>query len=255
MASIDKTIEKSAKKIEEAVHLKKKVKNKEGNYNLIYALSLVLILLVAYNQIQISGISAKAYALNSGSNSASSANTAAGNVALLSAEDVTPKGVPAVYGAELGVSYDDVSASTLQKADATIKILGNLDNSIDYSSLTVEQQTRYLDIGMNIACEYCCGATSLIFKNGQAACGCAHSYAMRGLAKYLLAKHESEFTNDQILEELGKWKVLFFPGVHAQKAAVLKSNGIELNYINLASNKYRGIEKGQTGGSSMVGGC
>ena len=43
----------------------------------------------------------------------------------------------------------------------------------------------------------------------------------------------------------------------AQKAAVLKSKGIELNYINLASNKYRGIEKGVEVGSSgaMVGGC
>ena len=39
-----------------------------------------------------------------------------------------------------------------------------------------------------------------------------------------------------------------------QKAGVLKQKGIEFNYINLASNKYRGIEKGATGGS-MVGGC
>ncbi|KKK51713.1 hypothetical protein LCGC14_3112180, partial [marine sediment metagenome] len=30
--------------------------------------------------------------------------------------------------------------------------------------------------------------------------------------------------------------------------------GIELNYINLASNKHRGIEKGQASGG-MVGGC
>ena len=78
---------------------------------------------------------------------------------------------------------------------------------------------------------------------------------MRGLAKYLLTKHP-DMTNDQVLEELGKWKVLFFPGIHEQKAQVLASKGIELNYINLASNKYRGIETGATTSSgSMVGGC
>ena len=79
---------------------------------------------------------------------------------------------------------------------------------------------------------------------------------MRGLAKYLIKYHGTEFSDEQILEELGKWKVLFFPGVHQQKAAVLKSQGIELNYINLASNKYRGAEKGQaSSGGAMVGGC
>ena len=66
---------------------------------------------------------------------------------------------------------------------------------------------------------------------------------MRGLAKYLLDRHANEFTNDEILEELGKWKVLFFPGIMQNKANVLKQKGIEFNYINLASNKYRGIEK------------
>ena len=74
-------------------------------------------------------------------------------------------------------------------------------------------------------------------------------------SKYLLQNHP-EMTNDQILEELGKWKTLFFPSTLAQKALVLKEKGIELNYINLASNKYRGIEKGEVqSGSSMVGGC
>jgi len=79
------------------------------------------------------------------------------------------------------------------------------------------------------------------------------------LAKYLLQNHGSEYTNDEILEELGRWKTLFFPGNMMQKASVLNQQGIELNYINLASNKYRGIEQGASaggaGGSGMVGGC
>lgn len=176
-----------------------------------------------------------------------------GNViSTVSASEILPTGIPKVYGKELGVSYDDVSPNNPSKADATIGVLGNLDNSITLSGADMD---RYIKIASQISCEYCCGAESIIFSNGQAACGCAHSYAMRGLAKYLITKHGTEYTDDQILEELGKWKVLFFPGVHETKAAVLKSQGIELNYINLASNKYRGIEKGQQSSGSMVGGC
>ena len=118
---------------------------------------------------------------------------------------------------------------------------------------------RYLKIGSSIACEYCCGAQSLVFSNGERACGCAHSYAMRGLAKYLLINHP-EMSDLEILSELGKWKVLFFPGIHEQKAQALEANGIDYtDYVNLASNKYRGIENeapsssGDSGG--MVGGC
>lgn len=150
--------------------------------------------------------------------------------------DVIPKGVPAVYGSELGVSYNDVSPNDPYKADATIGVLGNLDNKITLSGADL---TRYIKIASQISCEYCCGAKSIIFSNGQAACGCAHSYAMRGLAKYLITKHGKEFTDDQVLEELGKWKTLFFPSQITQKASILKAQGIELNYINLASNKYR----------------
>ena len=64
-------------------------------------------------------------------------------------------------------------------------------------------------------------------------------------------------SDNEILSELGKWKVLFFPGIHEQKAQVLKDNGIDpTNYINLASNLYRGIEQGKTNNAGgMVGGC
>ncbi len=168
------------------------------------------------------------------------------------ASAIIPTGIPKVYGTELSVRYDDISASNPKKADQTIGVLGNLDRSI---TLTGADLQRYIKVGSLISCEYCCGAQSIIFSDGKPACGCAHSYAMRGLAKYMIQKHGTEVTDDQILEELGKWKVLFFPGIHATKAAALKSKGIELNYINLASNKYRGIEKGAQSGGAMVGGC
>ncbi|RMD67974.1 hypothetical protein D6817_00080, partial [Candidatus Pacearchaeota archaeon] len=173
-------------------------------------------------------------------------------------------------------------------ADATIAKLRQYEGM----ELNDELMGRYIKIASEISCEYCCGAKALIFtedderkrdeqidaavragqiaearaeryriKAGDRACGCAHSYAMRGLAKYLLANHGEEMSDEQILEELGKWKVLFFPGILKKKAKILEEKGIELNYINLASNKYRGIEnsaqsaQGSSGSSAMVGGC
>ena len=179
---------------------------------------------------------------------------------LASGPDVIPKGIPEIYGKELGVSFDDVSASNPQKADATIAVLSDFDVKL---SLNEEQKKRYINIlyvmENGMSCEYCCGARAIIFENGEAACGCAHSYAMRGLAKYLLINHNDEYTDTEILDEMGKWKTLFFPGPMTQKATILKANNIELNYVNLASNKCRGIEKsasaGNSAGSGMVGGC
>ncbi len=170
---------------------------------------------------------------------------------------VSPTGVPRIYGAELGVSYDDISASNPSRADAAIRKLGVLDQQI---TLTGGDLQRYIGIASQISCEYCCGAESIIFETGEAACGCAHSYAMRGVAKYLIKNHGSEFTDDEILEEMGKWKTLFFPGQLAAKAQVLKSSGIELNFVNLASNNYRGAEtqaqaQSAGSGSGIVGGC
>lgn len=165
---------------------------------------------------------------------------------------IIPQGVPRLYGKEIGISFDDVSSQSAQKADSTIKRLGVLDQQI---TLSGGDKERYIRIASKISCEYCCGAPSIISPTGEAACGCAHSFAMRGLAKYLITQHPQEFTDDEILEELGKWKTLFFPGPISQKAKILKSKGIPLNYINLASNKYRGIEQGASSGDAMVGGC
>ena len=177
-------------------------------------------------------------------------------IGTVSASDFIPSGVPSIYGEELGITYDDVYPSDPRKADATIRLLGNIDRAETLEGAELERYINILYIMENgISCEYCCGARSIIFEDGRPACGCAHSYAMRGLTKYLIMNHGDEFTDEEILIENGKWKVLFFPGIHEGKAAVLKNEGIELNYINLASNKYRGIEKGQTSGGGMVGGC
>ena len=109
--------------------------------------------------------------------------------------------MPSVYGKELGVSFDDVSAANQQKADATIKKLGILDQQI---SLSGNDMQRYISVAGKMSCEYCCGVESIIFSDGKPACGCQHSFAMRGLAKYLRKNHGNEYTNHAILEKFGK---------------------------------------------------
>ena len=212
------------------------------NYEFIVQIAIiaVLALLLVYNAGKIYSVTGNAVALPS-----------SGGLATVSASEIIPKGVPAVYGKALSVSFDDVSASNPALADKTIQKLSAYEDK----QLTTEQMKRYKKIGGSISCEYCCGAESIIFSNGERACGCAHSYAMRGLAKYLLINNP-EMSDYEILSELGKWKVLFFPGVHEQKAQVLEAKGVDSkDYVNLASNKYRGIEQGQSSGGSMVGGC
>ena len=208
-----------------------------------YVVIAVLAVLLIYN-------GAKIY----GGSSSITGNAIATGIGTVSALDVLPKGVPNVYGSEIGISYNDVSASNPSLADATMAKL----TAYEDMQLNSEQMERYIKIGSSIACEYCCGAKTLVFSNGERACGCAHSYAMRGLAKYLLTEHP-DITDLEILDELGKWKVLFFPGIHEKKAEALKANGIDYtNYVNLASNIYRGAENqasAGSGNSQMVCGC
>ena len=129
------------------------------------------------------------------------------------------QGAPAVYGEELGVSFSKVQPS--------IDVMRQFDPGYGNQKITLtgEELTRYIDIGLRISCEYCCGALSIIFKDGSAACGCAHSQAMRGLAAYLLKNHGSAYSNDQILQELARWKGMFFPKQMIAKMANALSTG------------------------------
>ncbi len=224
---------------------------------LVIALITLVLLVSVFNTVQLRGMSAMTGQVVRATAVGATATGTSGASLSGAAAKIIPTGVPAVYGAELGISFDDVSASNQRKADATIEVLGDIDRK---NELVGADLDRYINILYTlhdgISCEYCCGARAVIFSNGQPACGCAHSFAMRGLAKYLILKHGTEFTDEQILEEIGKWKVLFFPAQLTTKAQVLESQGVELSYINLASNKYRGAEKGQSSsGSGMVGGC
>jgi len=113
---------------------------------------------------------------------------------------VIPKGVPEIYGEELNVSFD-------ADPNRMIPILRQYEGVPLDDALMV----RYVNIGSQIACQYCCRAKTLVFPDGSRACGCAHSSAMRGLAKYLLLNHPTEYTDEEIVEELAKWKATYFP--------------------------------------------
>jgi hypothetical protein len=223
-------------------HIGKKFKIGKTEIGALIVIGLLVAVLI-YNTVRITDIV-----------SANPSGSGTGNSILpsVSASEILPAGVPKIYGKELGVNFDEVSASNPGGADANIAVLSNLDRTITLDGADLQ---RYIEVVSQISCEYCCGATSIIRSDGSSACGCAHSYAMRGLAKYIITEHGDEYTDDELLGELGKWKVLFFPGIHETKAAALKAQGIEINYVNLASNKYRGIEKGQSSGGGMVGGC
>src|SRR3989344_8740896 len=147
-------------------------KFKLGNKEIIALVVIgILAVVLVYNTIRITGLA--------------TGGSVTGNSILssVSASEIIPTGIPKIYGKELSVSYDDISPNNPRKADSTIGVLGNLDTSI---TLSGDNLQRYINIASQISCEYCCGAESIIFSNGQAACGCAHSYAMRGLTKYLI---------------------------------------------------------------------
>lgn len=117
-----------------------------------------------------------------------------------------PTGVPDVYGEELNISFDQV-----QDAINKVRVFGPTYGVEGKKiALTGPDLKRYKKIGASIACEYCCGVKTLTKEDGTAACGCAHSIMMRGLAAYLIKNHP-EVSDEWILEELTKWRITFFP--------------------------------------------
>jgi len=120
-------------------------------------------------------------------------------------------GIPEIYGEELGITYPD--PRNTQYMNRMIKDLGEFDRGSSAITLTGKDLQRYIRLGTipTIACEFCCNAETLIFDNGQTACSCAHSSAMRGLMRYLILNHGSEYTDEEILNEVIKWKALTFP--------------------------------------------
>lgn len=116
-----------------------------------------------------------------------------------------PAGVPAGYGEFLQVSFDEVQSS--------MNILRRMDPTYGADKLELQgpDLERYIWVGEQTACRYCCGAPTLVLPDGKAACRCEHSQAMRGLAAYLILEQGDRYSSEEIVAELNKWRATYFP--------------------------------------------
>ncbi len=216
------------------------------NPMLFDVLLIVVMLLFVFNQYLL-------LTLTSGSSYSTSTSLTVGGDVQSIIDAIIPHGVP-LYGSELGVSFED-PINGLNK-------LAALDRSVGFNSLTDEEKTRYLtNISPKATCEYCCGANSLSFSNGRPACGCSHSAAMRGLAFYLLSKHGDEYSDEQILAELARWKALWYPRDMVLKGmALAQENDGKINLADMAGrldrSKLKNVDQSVLSQlTGMVGGC
>lgn len=170
------------------------------------------------------------------------------------------QGIPDMYGAELNVNFDEVQRS--------MDIMKQFDPTYGATKLdlSAEDMKRYINIALRISCEFCCGAKSIIDATGEAACGCAHSQAMRGLAAYLIKNHGAHYTDDQVLRELARWKGKYFPKQMVKKMSDQLQSGnytpdIAALLLDLKLPKYSADGKSAPlpseidNADSMVGGC
>lgn len=103
-------------------------------------------------------------------------------------------------------------------------------------------------VGSGTACRYCCDARTLVEPSGDAACGCAHSQAMRGLAAYLIANHANEYTDEELVEELNRWRAVYFPKQTLTEALVELRDAGELGIEEIEQEFPEFMPQ-------MVGGC
>ena len=111
--------------------------------------------------------------------------------------NVIPKGTP-WYGPEAGVSFDDpITAQRLWAGGRAIQ-------------LTADEQKRWERIVNSFTCDYCCGSPqnpTIITR-----CGCAHSAAAQGMAKWFIKNYGSKYSDEEIYGEMARWYALWYPG-------------------------------------------
>ncbi len=112
--------------------------------------------------------------------------------------NIVPHGTP-FYGAEAGVSFDDPLAA--QKTWKTYIKTIQLDAAL---------QQRWSKIVNSFTCDYCCGSPkspTIITR-----CGCAHSAAAQGMAKWFLKFYGDKYSDEEIYGEMARWYALWYPG-------------------------------------------
>ena len=133
-----------------------------------------------------------------------------GDVAQDLVNNIIPTGTP-WYGAETGVSFDDpITAQNLWGKARAIE-------------LSTEQEARWGRIVNSFTCDYCCGSPQqpTIITN----CGCAHSFAAQGMARWFIKYYGDKYSDEEIYGEMARWYALWYPGPTVQRIVLEMSTG------------------------------
>ena len=126
-----------------------------------------------------------------------SVSSSTGDLAQDLLNNVIPRGTP-WYGQEAGVSFDDpITAQKLWAKGRAIQ-------------LDATNEERWKRIVNSFTCDYCCGSPqnpTIITK-----CGCAHSAAAQGMAKWFIKTYGDKFSDEEIYGELARWYAVWYPG-------------------------------------------
>jgi len=183
---------------------------------------------------------------------------------------VVPTGTPFYVlqgsGAEKikGASFDDPLTS--QKVWASL--LGSRRfGTANAIQLAPAEEQRWQRLTSVFTCDFCCGGPNSVTTINR--CGCAHSYAWQGMAKFFI-RYYPDYTDEQILGEMTKWKGLWYPQgmiqdylvyTGQQPATILThggSIGIRQQFLQQAPNGQQQTQAAATpidNLPSMVGGC
>jgi len=119
-----------------------------------------------------------------------------GNAAQDLVNNVVPTGTP-WYGPQAGVSFDDpIAAQKLWAKGRAIE-------------LSLEEEQRWNRIVNSFTCDYCCGSPqnpTIITR-----CGCAHSSAAQGMARWFIKNYGSSYSDEEIYGEMARWYALWYP--------------------------------------------
>jgi len=163
-----------------------------------------------------------------------------------------------------GASFDDPLTS--QKVWASL-LGSNRFGTANAIQLTPEEEKRWQELTSIFTCDFCCGGPNSV--TTIARCGCAHSYAWQGMAKFFI-RYYPQYTDEQILGEMTKWKALWYPQgmiqdylvyTGQQDASTLThggSVGIKQQFLQHAPTSQQQTHSTATPLSdlpSMVGGC
>lgn len=112
--------------------------------------------------------------------------------------NVVPSGTP-WYSAEAGdVTFDDpIRAQNTWKKYRALQ-------------LSPDAEKRWGTIVNSFTCDYCCGSPQSPTIITQ--CGCAHSLAAQGMAKWFLSNYGDQYTDEEIYGEMARWYALWYPG-------------------------------------------